>query len=53
MRRTGVLFAGAALVAIGAALSVRPYNPDRFRTVHEFAFQCPITAHRVTDSPVL
>lgn len=28
------------MVAIGAALSVKPYNPDRFRTVHEFAFQC-------------
>jgi len=49
MRRTGALFAGAALVAIGAALSVRPYNPDRFRTVHEFAFQCHLRSEHFLE----
>lgn len=44
-----VFFAGVALVVAGAALSAKPYNPGRFRTVHEFAFQCHLRSEHFLE----
>ena len=33
-------YAGIVIFTVGVLLSVRPYDPERFRTVHEFTIQC-------------
>lgn len=40
MKGKGLFFAGLASIATGIAFSLQPYNPGRFRTVHEFTVQC-------------
>lgn len=40
MKSKKLLLAGLAAITVCVTLSLQPYNPERFRTVHEFTVQC-------------
>ncbi len=50
MKSKRLLFAGLAPMSVGIALSLRPYNPERFRTVHEFTVQCHMRSEHFLEA---
>ena len=50
MKSKKMLFAGLSSITVGIALSLQPYNPGQFRTVHEFTVQCHMRSEHFLEA---
>ena len=50
MKSKKMLFAGVISITVGVALSLQPYNPGQFRTVHEFTVQCHMRSEHFLEA---
>lgn len=50
MKSKKLFFAGLVSITVGVVLSLQPYNPEQFRTVHEFTVQCHMRSEHFLEA---
>ena len=49
MKHKKIFLVGTISIIVGTIFSLRPYNPDRFQTVHEFTIQCHLRSEHFLE----